>query len=69
MAGTGLNKNKKIKKKYKGKKNSITRSDLIDDVSKGLLTFEKAILNVAPHEEQRPAVDYIRGDRFWGFVG
>ena len=31
-------------------------------MSKGLLTFEKTILNVAPHEEQRPVVDYIRGD-------
>ena len=47
---------------YRGQKTSITRADLVDDVSKGLLTFEKAILNVAPHEEQRPVVDTIRGD-------
>ena len=46
---------------YKGQKNSITRADLVDDVSKGLLTFEKTILNVAKHEEQRTVVDYIRG--------
>ena len=48
-------------KVYKGQKNSITRADLVDDVSKGLLTFEKTILNVAKHEEQRTVVDYIRG--------